>query len=141
MRAAIALAVLAAAAGLVSVAQETLDDQQKHLDQTQGFVDIGTPPEIALAQSKTGVANARSIRGEYAPSLNVNAGWTDAGRHAGNLTWNFSTGVALGIPISTGGLTDAQLREAQANLASLRAQRDVERLQARAQLLKALGRG
>jgi len=44
---------------LVTVARETLADQQKHLEQTQGFVDVGTQPEIALAQSKTNVANAQ----------------------------------------------------------------------------------
>lgn len=201
-----------AAKGLVNVAQETLDDQQKHLEQTQGFVDIGTQPEIALAQTKTGVANARvqliaaengylaakaalnqamgvegsldydvtddslpeldgeagpvdglvdeavrvrpelltldeqtraseltvrAIRGQYGPNLSVNAGFTDAGRQASNLTWNFSTGVALGIPIYPGGLTGAQLREAQANLASLRSQKDVERLQVRLEVEQA----
>ena len=46
--------------------------------------------------------------------------------------------MALGIPISAGGLTGAQLREAQANLASLRAQRDVERLQVRLEVEQAL---
>jgi len=48
-----------AAKELVTVARETLTDQQKHLEQTQGFVEVGTQPEIALAQSKTNLANAR----------------------------------------------------------------------------------
>jgi outer membrane protein len=44
---------------LVTVARETLANQQKHLQQTQGFVEVGTQAEIALAQSKTNVANAQ----------------------------------------------------------------------------------
>jgi outer membrane protein len=44
---------------LLTVARETLANQQKHLQQTQGFVEVGTQPEIALAQSKTNVANAQ----------------------------------------------------------------------------------
>lgn len=201
-----------AAKGLVDVAKETLDDQQKHLEQTQGFVDIGTQPEIALAQTRTGVANARvqlivaengylaakaqlnqsmgvegsldydvtddalppldgeagsvdplvdeaiharpelaalsdqahageltvrSIRGAYAPSLNVVAGLTDAGQHVGSLIWNFSTGLSLGIPIYPGGLTAAQMREARANLSSVQAQQDIERLQVRLEVEQA----
>jgi outer membrane protein len=44
---------------LVAVARDTLDDQQKHLDQVQGFVGVGTQPQIALAQQKAAVATAR----------------------------------------------------------------------------------
>jgi outer membrane protein len=44
---------------LVAVAQETLDDQNKHLLQVRGFVQAGTQPEIALAQQKANVANAQ----------------------------------------------------------------------------------
>jgi outer membrane protein len=48
-----------AAKGLVGVAKDTLANQEKHLEQTQGFVEAGTQAEIALAQSKTDVANAK----------------------------------------------------------------------------------
>jgi outer membrane protein len=48
-----------AAKGLVGVATDTLANQQKHLVQTEGFVEAGTQAEIALAQSRTDVANAR----------------------------------------------------------------------------------
>jgi outer membrane protein len=43
---------------LVDVAKETLDDQNKHLMQVQGYVQVGTQPPIALAQQKAAVANA-----------------------------------------------------------------------------------
>jgi len=44
---------------LVIVAQETLANQEAHLRQTEGFVAVGTQPEIALAQSRYNVANAQ----------------------------------------------------------------------------------
>ncbi len=44
---------------LVDVAKETLDNQNKHLVQVQAFVQVGTQPEIALAQQKAAVANAK----------------------------------------------------------------------------------
>jgi outer membrane protein len=202
-----------AAKGLVDVQKETLADQQKHLEQTQGFVDIGTQPEIALAQSKTGVANARvqlivaengyeaakaalnqamgvegsldydvaddslpeidgesapadalldeairtrpelavlasqiraqeltvrSIQGEYGPTLGFTTGFTDAGREFNNLSWNWSAGLGLTIPIYQGGQTKAQVREARANLSALQAQADIERLQVRLDVEQAL---
>jgi outer membrane protein len=45
--------------GLVEVAKETLQDQQRHLVQIEGFVRAGTNPEIDLAQGRTVVANAQ----------------------------------------------------------------------------------
>jgi outer membrane protein len=44
---------------LVQVARETLADQDKHLAQTEGFVRVGTQPEIALATARTNRANAQ----------------------------------------------------------------------------------
>jgi outer membrane protein len=44
---------------LVTVADQTLENQQRHLEQVQGFVEVGTRPEIDLAQARTDVANAR----------------------------------------------------------------------------------
>jgi outer membrane protein len=45
--------------GLAEVAQATLANQQRHMDQIKGFVEVGTRPTIDLAQSKTDVANAQ----------------------------------------------------------------------------------
>jgi outer membrane protein len=45
--------------GLVKVQEETLANEIKHQAQTEGFVKVGTQPEIALAQARTDVANAR----------------------------------------------------------------------------------
>ncbi|HEY3594559.1 MAG TPA: TolC family protein, partial [Polyangiaceae bacterium] len=44
---------------LVASSRETLANQDRHLSQVQGFVELGTRPEIDLAQSRTDVANAK----------------------------------------------------------------------------------
>lgn len=44
---------------LVKVAQSTVDNQAKHLEQIEGFVQVGTRDLIDLAQAKTDFANAR----------------------------------------------------------------------------------
>jgi outer membrane protein len=44
---------------LIDVARETLHNFERHLAQIQGFVELGTRPQIDLAQAKTDVANAK----------------------------------------------------------------------------------
>src|SRR6202008_3032519 len=44
---------------LVAVARDNLANQERHLAQAQTFVQVGTRPEIDLAQARTDVANAR----------------------------------------------------------------------------------
>ncbi|MBI5511922.1 MAG: TolC family protein [Deltaproteobacteria bacterium] len=48
-----------AARAMVAVAREALANQERHLVQIQGFVEIGTRPAIDLAQVRTDRANAR----------------------------------------------------------------------------------
>jgi len=48
-----------AAKALLGVARETLANQERHLGQIQGFVEVGTRPDIDLAQARTDLANAR----------------------------------------------------------------------------------
>ncbi|MBI5536778.1 MAG: TolC family protein [Deltaproteobacteria bacterium] len=43
---------------LVRVAEQTVANQKKHLEQIQGFVEVKTRPEIDLAQAKLDMANA-----------------------------------------------------------------------------------
>ncbi len=191
-----------AAKGLVTVARDTLANQQKHMDQTQGFVEVGTQAEIALAQAKTAVANAdvalinaqngyetakaqlnqamgvegptdfdvadetlppvagedgstdvlldeaikarpelaaladqvhaqeltlQALRGAYGPSVGASTGFSDAGVHMSSLTWNWNVALGVTVPIFQGGQTKAQVREAAANLAAVRAQADSAR--------------
>jgi outer membrane protein len=47
-----------AARDLVGVARETLENQEAHLRQVEAFVEVGTRPEIDLAQARTDRANA-----------------------------------------------------------------------------------
>jgi outer membrane protein len=44
---------------LVQVAKEQLENQERHLGQVEGFVHVGTKPEIDLAQARADRANAR----------------------------------------------------------------------------------
>ena len=48
-----------AAKDLVGVARDTLANQEKHLAQVQGFVEVGTHPEIDLTQAKADRATAQ----------------------------------------------------------------------------------
>jgi outer membrane protein len=79
----------------------------------------------------------RSIKGGYAPSLGVNASLSDGGPDFGNLVWNWTAGLFLNWQIFGGGITDAQVREARANTAVLRAQYDLQRQQVRADVEQA----
>jgi len=185
---------------LISVQRETLANQERHLDQIKGFVELGARPAIDLAQSRTDVANAkvqviiaenayatakaqlnqamgalqptdydvadetlaplpeedqaldslvqiaisarpelvaldklvqaqehqlRSARGGYGPSLGASTGFTDNGQQIDNLRWNWNITVNLNWPVFQGLLTTAQVREAEANLVAVKAQRDV----------------
>jgi outer membrane protein len=189
---------------LVDVAQETLDDQQKHLKQVEAFVQVGTQPEIALAQQKAAVATARvqlisaqnnydtskaqlneaaglvggteydvvdeeeariddedepletlvqkalaarpelanlfkqedaqhatirSAKGAYGPTLAASGGASEAGLSLDTLTPNINVGVSLTWPLFQGGLTKATVRQAEANLTNIDAQRDLVALQ------------
>jgi outer membrane protein len=48
-----------AAKDMVGVARETLANQEKHLQQVQGFVEVGTHPAIDLSQARADRANAQ----------------------------------------------------------------------------------
>jgi outer membrane protein len=193
---------------LVQVAHETLTNQDRHLQQIKGFVQVGTRPEIDLAQAKTDYANAQvqvitaengyetakaqlnqamgvegptdydvadeqlgaiegedqpigplvdeaaktrpdlmslekqiraqeltvsSFKGAYWPSISVGTGFTDRAGDLNNLDqgWNWNAGAALTWPIFQGLLTNSQVRENEALLTSLEAQRDLARQQVR----------
>jgi outer membrane protein len=45
---------------LLEVARNTLANAERHLQQIQGFVEVGTRPQIDLAQARTDRANARA---------------------------------------------------------------------------------
>jgi len=184
---------------LVAVSRETLANQERHLEQIKGFVELGARPAIDLAQARTDVANAkvqvisaenayatakaqlnqamgqpqrtdydvadetlaplgeedqplealeqiaiaarpelvalskqvqaqelqlRAVKGAYGPTLGASTGITDNGRQLDNLVWNWNVQVSLNWPIFQGMLVPAQVREAEANLLAVKAQRD-----------------
>jgi outer membrane protein len=194
---------------LVDVAQETLDDQNKHLAQVFGQVQVGTQPPIALAQQKAACANALvqliqaqnnyetskaqlnqvagivsgtdydvdnedlgviededegleplaakaiaarpeiatfvkqqaaqeatldSAKGTYGPSLAAAASLSDSGYALSDMAPNWSAGVTLTWPLYQGGLTKGLVRQAEAGLESIDAQRALEVLQVRLQV-------
>jgi outer membrane protein len=181
---------------LVTVALETLANQERHLAQIQGFVRVGTRPEIDLAQARTDVANARvqradaesnydlaraqlnqamgvvgsldydvaeegapevegeagdvaklfaraeaarpevaaatqrlraeelaaaSVWARYWPSLGLSANTSEAYRNQG-LTWSWSAGASLNWPLFEGLRTNAEVREARAQVVAVAAQ-------------------
>ena len=193
---------------LVQVAKDTLGNQDKHLKQTQGFVEVGTQPEIALAQAKTNYANAQvqeitaennyetakaqlnqamgvegptdydvadeqlgavegedqstdplvdeavkarpdlvafekqiraqeltlsAVRGSYWPTLSAGAAVTDRSTEVDALDSGINANVSVSLtwPIFQGLLTKSQVRENEAKLTALEAQRDLARQQVR----------
>jgi outer membrane protein len=191
---------------LVDVAEKSLDDQNRHLTQVQGFVQAGTQPPIALAQQKAAVANAQVLvinarnnyetakaqlnqaaglpqrndydvadetlgpvddedqplemlaakalvarpevamleqqrqaqedaigvaRGGYGPTLSASAGASAIGVAVDGLVPNWYGGVALSWPVFQGGLTQGQVRSAEAGLEGVTAQKSLEELQVR----------
>ncbi|MGQ0504598.1 MAG: TolC family protein [Myxococcaceae bacterium] len=78
-----------------------------------------------------------SVRGNYFPAIGVSAGVTDNGRALTALTWNMNAGATLSWNLFAGLETNAQVREASANLANLRAQVDLLRQQVRLDISQA----
>jgi outer membrane protein len=201
-----------AARALVRVGTETLANQERHLAQVQAFVEVGTRPEIDLAQVKTDRANARlqliqaengydtaraqllqamgqergldfdvdgaplgaldgedrttdalldealaarpefaalereraaleatlaSVRGTHWPQLSATVGATEGGADVAALAWNVSGGVNLSWPLYQGGLSHAQVAEAEANLRGQAARLATRRQQVRLEVEQA----
>src|SRR6185369_649214 len=90
-------------------------------------------PELAQLQKQIEAQEqlVRSAKGNYAPTLGASTALTEAGRELDNLRWNWSAQATLTWPLFQGGLTVAQVREAEANLVVARAQRDATMQQIR----------
>ncbi|MDP9002600.1 MAG: TolC family protein, partial [Myxococcota bacterium] len=191
---------------LVDVARETLNAQNRHLEQVQAFVRVGTQPPIALAQQQASLANARvqfinaqnnyetakaqlnqaagipagtdydvaddetmpiededqpleilvakalaarpeiatllkqrdaqeetvsAAKGGYGPTLSAAAGATEQGTTVGGLVPNWTAGFLLNWAFYQGGLTKGQVRQAEAGVQSIDAQRRLWELQVR----------
>jgi outer membrane protein len=197
---------------LIGVALEAVENQRRHLVQVQGFVEVGTRPDIDLLQVRTDEANARvqliqaengyetakaqlnvamgtegdtayevaddalppiagededgaalitealrarpelqraeeqvraqeaavgAARGGWWPSVTASTAVTDAGQALGDLTWNWNAQVALNWPLFQGLFTTAQIREFEAGVRAVEADRDTQRQQIRLEVEQA----
>ncbi|HVU03204.1 MAG TPA: TolC family protein [Polyangiaceae bacterium] len=98
-----------------------------------------TRPELRTL-AKQVEANERqlsSVRGGYGPSLGVSASATEGGRDLTALTWNLSAGANLTWPLFQGGITNARVDEATANLDAARSALSLERQQIRLEIVQA----
>src|SRR5437899_10918591 len=68
------------------------------------------------------------MEGQYGPSVSATAGLTQGGRSLDQLGWNVAAGLSLSWNIFQGGLTRAQVSEAEANVIAAVAQLDLQRL-------------
>jgi outer membrane protein len=64
-----------------------------------------------------------SVKGAYGPTIAAQAGISQGGEAIDSLAWNAYVGVNLAWNIFQGGLTNATVREAEANLRAIAAQR------------------
>lgn len=80
----------------------------------------------------------RAARAGYWPRISLSTSVTDEGTEIDHLAWNWNATATLTWPIFQGGLTRGQVREAEANLSSLVAQRDTLLLQVRVDVKQAL---
>ncbi len=71
----------------------------------------------------------RSIEGQYGPALSATLGFRQGGTRVDQLGWNAAAGLSLSWNIFQGGLTRAQVSEAQANVMATVAQLDLLRQQ------------
>jgi outer membrane protein len=197
---------------LVTVAQQNLENERKHLALAQAQVEVGTRPAIDVSQAKTLVANARvqliqaqanadnaklslnlamgrnafpdfeladeplqrvageeqtvaeltdealkeradllaierqiasaeaslvSLRGGYAPSLNLSTGITEAGRQLDQMAFNWNLIVSLQWNVFSGLQTYRSVAEGVSQKTQLEAQRDALTQQVRVDVAQA----
>lgn len=96
-------------------------------------------PELASLQRQVDaqLLTADALKGAYAPTFAGTLSVTPGGPALDSLAWNAAAGVSMSWPIFQGGLTRAQIQEAQASARQLSAQLDQERLQVRVDLEQA----
>jgi outer membrane protein len=94
---------------------------------------LAARPELAalIKQREVQEATLEAARGGYGPSISASAGATEQGVQLDQMVPNWNVGVGLTWPIFQGGLTRAQVRQAEAGVQSADAQRSLEELQVR----------
>ena len=96
-------------------------------------------PEVRALdrQSESLQLTIRALRGGYWPSLSASAGASETGTALDRLGPAWNVGVTLSWPIFQGGITRAQVREAEANSQATLAQLEAQRLQIRVDVQQA----
>ena len=96
-------------------------------------------PEVRVLdrQSESLQLTIRALRGGYWPSLSASAGASETGTSLDRLGPAWNVGVTLSWPIFQGGITRAQVREAEANAQATLAQLEAQRLQIRVDVQQA----
>jgi len=112
--------------------------EEQHIDI---LVDVALQgrPELAASEHQLRAQELQlsATRGGYWPSLSVSLSASESGPNPANLDWGVSGQVGLSWPLFQGGLTRAQVREQQATLSGLQAQRDALRQQVRLEVERA----
>ncbi|QSQ23537.1 TolC family protein [Pyxidicoccus parkwayensis] len=96
-------------------------------------------PELAALQRQVEAQRLTvgALKGAFGPTLAGSVSATSGGTTLSALGWNVAAGLSLDWPIFQGGLTRAQVRQAEATEAQLSAELDTQRLQVRAELEQA----
>lgn len=96
-------------------------------------------PELAASEHQLRAQELQlsSTRGGYWPRLSASVSGSQAGADPAKLQWGLNGQVGLSWPLFEGGITRAQVREQQANLSGLQAQRDALRQQVRLEVERA----
>ena len=94
---------------------------------------LRTRPEVQSIEDlvRSDELTVRALQGNYWPSIAAGAGLTQGGRNLDNLGWNVQVGVTLSWNLFQGGLTRAQVSEAEANVINEVAQLDLLKQQLR----------
>jgi outer membrane protein len=98
----------------------------------------GRPEVRALDRQKESLdLTIRALRGGYGPSLTASAGASESGTALDRLGPAWNVGVSLAWPVFQGGLTRAQVSEAEATAMATLAQLEAQRLQIRVDVQQA----
>jgi len=96
-------------------------------------------PELAASEHQLRAQELQisSTRGGYWPRFSASVSGSQAGADPTKLQWGLNGQVGLSWPLFEGGITRAQVREQQANLNGIQAQRDALRQQVRLEVERA----
>jgi outer membrane protein len=109
-----------------------LSDEDQPLELLTAKAMAARPELLALTRLKEAQQRTLSAaKGGYGPSVTASAGATEAGLNLGQLVPNWNAGVGVSWYLFQGGLTRAQVRQAEAGLASVDAQSSLAELKVR----------